>query len=68
MLSRTYRENMKKKTAVVSIRVEPELKKALEAAAEDDSRSVASMLEKLMRDGLKASGHLPSNGKTKAKR
>ena len=47
------------KTAQVNLRIDPELKKAAERAAADDQRSLTSLVEKLLVDHLKASGHLP---------
>ena len=45
------------RTASVGIRVEPELKKAVELAAEDDRRSVAAMWEKVMVEWLTEHGY-----------
>lgn len=42
------------KTTQISIRVEPAFKAAIEAAARLDSRSIGSLIEKLLRDHLKA--------------
>ena len=44
------------KTTPIFLRVEPALKEAAEAAARLDSRSLASLIEKLLRDHLKALG------------
>lgn len=46
------------KTATVNVRLQPSLKTAAEMAAEDDSRSLTSLIEKLLRDYLKANGYL----------
>ena len=44
------------RTAQVNLRISPELKAAAEEAAADDSRSFASLIEKLLVDHLKAIG------------
>ncbi|MGO4704245.1 hypothetical protein AB4072_00510 [Microvirga sp. 2MCAF38] len=46
------------KSAQVLIRLQPSLKAAAETAAKDDARSLSSLIEKLLRDYLKAKGHL----------
>jgi hypothetical protein len=46
------------KSEAISVRVDPELKKALEKAATDDSRSIASLVEKISREWLKSKGYL----------
>jgi hypothetical protein len=46
------------KTAAIGIRVEPEIKDALAAAAKMERRSVASYLEKLIADDLEKMGLL----------
>lgn len=46
------------KTAAIGIRIEPEMKEALEAAAKAERRSVASYIEKLVADDLQARGLL----------
>ncbi|MBB3523050.1 hypothetical protein [Rhizobium sp. BK456] len=47
------------KTAAIGIRIEPELKDAIEAAAKADRRSVASYIEKVIADDLEKRGLLP---------
>jgi hypothetical protein len=47
------------RTASIGIRVEPSLKEALERAAQQDRRTVASLLEKIAVEWLEANGHLP---------
>jgi hypothetical protein len=42
----------------IGLRVTPAFKKALDAAAQADSRSVASMVEKVLADFLKKHGFL----------
>jgi hypothetical protein len=46
------------KTAAVGLKFEPSLKKALEKAAADDRRSVASLVEKLVVDYLTTNGYV----------
>lgn len=46
------------RSAPVSFRLPPEVKEALEQAAKDDTRSVSSLLEKLITDHLKKNGYL----------
>ena len=48
---------MRKDTAI-SVRVSEPVKQAAERAAGDDSRSVASLVEKLLVEHLKAKGYL----------
>jgi predicted transcriptional regulator len=42
------------KTAAISIRVEPELKAALEQLAREDRRPLASLVEKVLADFVEA--------------
>jgi hypothetical protein len=53
----SHGENMPK-TAAIGLRVEPEIKKALDKAAADDRRTIASYVEKLLVDHLTAAGYL----------
>jgi predicted HicB family RNase H-like nuclease len=46
------------KTASLGIRVAPQVKAALDAAAAADNRSVASLVEKVLIDWLKSKGLL----------
>jgi hypothetical protein len=46
------------KTSAISVRVPDEVKAAAEKAAADDSRSVASLVEKLLTDHLRKQGYL----------
>lgn len=50
------------KSAAIGIRVEPELKKAIEIAAKAERRSVASYIEKLIADDLEKKGLFPAAG------
>jgi len=52
---------MSKKSFPISFRLPEETKLALEKAAKDDSRSVSSLLEKLVSDWLKDQGYLPKS-------
>ena len=53
------------RTDQVHLRMSPELKAASEAAAEADSRSLASLIEKLLVDHLKAIGGIDVKPKRK---
>lgn len=46
------------KNSAISVRVPEDIKKATEKAAKDDSRTVASFVEKLLVEKLKAAGYL----------
>lgn len=48
-----------RKSVPISFRLKSETKQALEKAAEDDCRSVSSLLDKLVSDWLKDKGYLP---------
>lgn len=52
------------KTAAIGIRVEPELKDAIETAAKTERRSVASYIEKLIADDLIKKGLLVTQTNT----
>lgn len=47
------------KTPSLGVRVQPETKAALEAAAKDDMRSVSSLIEKILVEWLRLKGYLP---------
>lgn len=49
---------MKNKGVPVSFRLLPDVKAALETAAREDSRSVSSLLDKLVSDWLRDRGYL----------
>jgi hypothetical protein len=51
------------RTANIGIRVEPAIKDAAEKAAAADHRSVASLIEKLLVEHLRATGYLPREDK-----
>ncbi|HEY8578321.1 MAG TPA: toxin-antitoxin system HicB family antitoxin [Beijerinckiaceae bacterium] len=42
----------------MNLRLQPSLKAAAEAAAEEDSRSLTSLIEKILKDYLRANGFL----------
>ena len=44
--------------AAISVRVEPDVKEALEAAAKEDGRTLSQFVERLMVAHLRASGRL----------
>jgi hypothetical protein len=46
------------KEAQVNLRIRPSLKEAAEKAANDDNRSLTSLVEKLLLDYLKKRGYL----------
>jgi predicted HicB family RNase H-like nuclease len=46
------------KTAILALRIEPELKKAATKAAKADQRSLTSLIEKLLSDYCKKEGFL----------
>lgn len=48
------------RTASIGIRVEPEVKAAVEKAARDDDRTVAQWIERLMIRELREKGYLPA--------
>ena len=46
------------RTASIGIRVEPQLKEAVEKAAKDDDRTVAQYIERLLAAHLRKEGYL----------
>ncbi len=46
------------RNAPLAFRITPELKAALERAAEEDARSVSSLVIKVLTEWAKANGHL----------
>lgn len=48
----------RKKNNAISIRVDDQIKAAIERAAKDDARSITSYAEKVLMDDLKAKGYL----------
>lgn len=57
--SKTAAREMKK--ATVNIRLSANLKEAAEKAAEDDSRTLPSLIVKLLKDHLAANGYFDRN-------
>jgi len=57
-----------KKPLPTSVRLPDEVKAALAKAAEDDTRSQSSMIEKIVTDWLKMAGYLKKSGPKGAKR
>lgn len=58
------------KTATLTLRIEPEIKQALQRAAEREHRSIANMVEVLVLEHCKAKGIAagpPTNNKRSAK-
>ncbi len=47
------------KSATLSLRINPELKRLSEKAAAEDQRSFTSLIEKLLADYLRKKGYLP---------
>ncbi len=47
------------KTHPLGVRVQPEVKAALERAAKDDMRSMSSLIEKALVEWLREKGYLP---------
>jgi hypothetical protein len=56
------------KTSAISVRVSDQVKAAAEKAASDDSRSVASYVEKLLAEHLRAKGYLADHPQSAPKR
>jgi len=56
------------KTSAISVRVSIQVKAAAEKAASDDSRSVASYVEKLLAEHLRANGYLADQPRPTPKR
>jgi hypothetical protein len=50
------------RSANVMVRLRPSLKSAAEKAAKDDTRSLSSLIEKLLVEHLKTKGYLASEG------
>jgi hypothetical protein len=51
------------KSALLTLRVEPEIKAALERAAKDERRSLTSYVEMILIPRLRAGGYLPAEKK-----
>ena len=55
-------------TKPFGIRLQQETKAAIRNAADEEARSQASLIEKILRDWLKAHGYLPAAKKKSGKR
>jgi hypothetical protein len=53
-------EKPETRTAPLGLRILPSVKAAIEKAAKDDQRPVASMAEKILVEWLRAKGYLPA--------
>lgn len=51
-----------KRTSTIGLRVELAVKQAAERAADDDNRSLSSLIEKLLVEFLRRRGYLPRPG------
>jgi len=51
------------KSAPLGLRIEPEVKAALERAAKDDDRSVSGLVERIVKAWLVDKGYLPSSAR-----
>jgi len=51
------------KTAALAFRIDAEMKAALEKAAQDDSRSVSSLVDKIIAEWLRKQGYLKAKGR-----
>lgn len=47
------------RTNPLGVRVEPEVKEALERAAKEDDRSISSLVERILKQWLMEKGYLP---------
>jgi len=56
------------KTSAISVRVSDQVKAAAEKAASDDSRTLASYVEKLLAEHLRAKGYLADQSQSALKR
>jgi hypothetical protein len=53
------------KTATLTLRIEPEIKQALQRAAELEHRSIANMVEVLIREHCRVKGITPTTSNNK---
>ncbi|HEX2526906.1 MAG TPA: hypothetical protein VHL31_11510 [Geminicoccus sp.] len=51
------------KTNSLGVRLQPDVKAALEKAAKDDMRSLSSLMEKIVTEWLRERGYLPNEPK-----
>ena len=54
--------SLRQKSALLSLRIDPQLKDLASKAAADDHRSLTSLIEKLLADYLRDHGYLPRPG------
>lgn len=54
--------NDERRTAPIGLRVFPSMKAALEKAAKEDHRPMASLAEKILTEWLRERGYLPADG------
>jgi hypothetical protein len=57
-------EKRERRSSPLGLRITPSLKSALETAAKDDRRSVASMAEMILENWLREQGYLGADGGT----
>ena len=57
----TLLEKRERRSSPLGLRITPTLKSALEAAADDDRRSVASLAEIILTEWLESRGYIGSN-------
>jgi hypothetical protein len=50
------------KTSPLGVRLDPEVKSALERAAKEDRRSLSSLIDKILSDWLREHGYLKTSG------
>jgi len=50
------------KTPSLGVRLQPDVKAALERAATEDDRSLSSLVERILKEWLRAKGFLPQPG------
>lgn len=55
----------RRKTGQINVYIDPALKAAAEETAKADSRSLTSLVEKLLTDAASAAGFWPPKGKSK---
>ena len=61
-MEHTMIDHPRQKSATLNLRIEPEIKAALEKAAKAERRSVTSYIEMLLIPHLRAGGYLPADG------
>ncbi|BCH55975.1 hypothetical protein RvVAR031_35850 [Agrobacterium vitis] len=56
----------RKKTAIINVRISPQLKDAAEKAAKADQRSLTSLIEKLLSDHISSDDGMHTSAKRNA--